>query len=148
MPKYDFIYTMSNGAFMMEVCTGYYIIAANRTKAMQAAERLDRICSESFDLQCTFELTPIPHISARGSDRVHRLSRKPRAITFKVQRHFDSSSKLLDFPVFSDEDFQSVTEADFIKELIETYSEDMNTHHKTFLSFDCISYGVMDQESR
>lgn len=148
MPKYDFIYTVCNGAFMMDICTGYCIFAESRKKAMQAAGRLDSILSESFDLRCYFDLKPKPHITVQGTDRIHQKETQPVIINFQVQQNFDSPQKLLGYPVFTDDDFQNLSEADFIKEMIEKCSGYMNFKHRTCLKFDCISYGVMDQESK
>ena len=142
MTEYDFICTVCNGAFSMNVRTGYRICAANRKRAMQAAKRLDSILSESFDLQCYFELNPTPHITVKGTDRIHQKDRHPALIGFQVQKNFDSPQKLLGYPIFSDDDFKEVTQADFVQELVNTYSGIMKAKDKTRLGFECISYAI------
>ena len=148
MPKYDFYYVMNEGPFIMEVCTGYTILAENNKMAMKAAERLANILSESFTLRCGFCLNPKPNITVKGIDRKHYSNIQPQIIRLQIQRNFNSPNKLFGYPVFTDDDFQDVTESEFIEGLEKEYSDHMKTTNKVCLEFECISYGVMNQGSK
>lgn len=145
MPKYDLYYVMSEGSFMMEVCTGYTIISENNKMAMKAAEHLANLLSESFILRCGFCLTPKPHLTVQGINQKHYSSIRPQTIRFQIQRNFHSPNKLLGYPVFNDDDFQDVTESKFIEELGKEYSDHLKTTNKACLEFECIGYGVINQ---
>jgi hypothetical protein len=148
MPKYDFIYTVCDGAFMLDIRTGYYIIAENKEEAMQAAKRLDEILSESFDLQCCFNTMPEPHFTVHGIDSKHHRGTQPQIINYLVQKSSDSSKSFMGDPIFLDDSFQSVSEADFINKLSKEHSFDMGMKQEIQVRFECISYGVIPQESK
>jgi hypothetical protein len=141
MPKYKFIYSVSNGAFQMDVFTGLYIIAENYKKAMSAAGRLDRIVTEQYNFQVTYEMLPKPYIAVKCNNIINKQDCKPNVIKYQIQRNFDSSNKLMGLPVFSDDDFEDVSKDDFIEELQNDYGLNFR-NSKINISFEIISYQV------
>jgi hypothetical protein len=120
---YDLMYDMGNGAFNVEVFTGIQVAAKNREQAIMKAEQFESKLSDSFDLSCCFKPFPTPHLVVTGFDTFHGVKTHPFVIGYKILRSADSPRKMLGFPVFSEEDFEKVSEVQFLKEMSEVYDK-------------------------
>ncbi len=142
MPKYKFVYTVSNGIYQMDVFTGLYIIAKNKKEALNAAERVDMIVSSNYDFQVSFEFIPKPHIDAKCINLINHRNCKPNIIKYQIQTNFKSSKRLMGFPVFSEDDFKNVSQKEFMDVLYNDYFTYMYNNKKHF-AFESICYGIL-----
>jgi hypothetical protein len=144
MPKYKFIYKVSNGIFQIDVFTGMYILSDSHSQAMESASRLDEIIRSNYDFEVKFELIPQPQIAIICTRLSDNQSTKPKVLNFKIQKNTKSLPEL---PVFSEKDFKEVCEDEFLMEIQKTYSQHPKCKNVTALSFEIDSYGVQEVNS-
>lgn len=116
------MYDMGDGAFNVEVCTGIHIAAKNRKQAMLKVEPYVSLTSP-LDFSCCFEPQPVPHIVVTGFDTFHSVKTYPAIVSYKILRNVDSPKKMFGYPVFSAENFETVSETQFLKEMSAIYDE-------------------------
>jgi hypothetical protein len=138
MPKYRFIYTVSNGIFQMDVFTGMYILAADQPAALKSAARLNKCCH----FKAAFETLPRPHISVNCISPRDGQDLEPEILKYQIQNNFDRARLLLGFPVFSDEDFENMTEKEFLQRFQEDYGDYLK--HKNAVTFETVSCEVQE----
>jgi len=148
MPKYKFIYNVSEGIFQMDVFTGMYILADNQTQALKSASRLDTIISDFYNFRVSFELMPQPHISVNCNISRDRRNLNPEILKYHIQNNFDSSKRLLGLPVYTENNFKNVSAVDFLEELQNNYVKYLKCVNKTGLSFVTIAKLAGHAETR
>lgn len=136
MPKYKFIYNVSEGIFHMDVFIGMYILADNQSKALESASRLDEILSNYYKFTTILELMPVPHISVNCIRLNDRYNLKPQILKYQIQQGNFSDS--------FDDDFEDISEQTFLEKL-QDYFKNCNPNH--LISFDAISYEVQEVSS-
>lgn len=119
---YNLMYDMGDGAFNVEVCTEIYVTAKNREQAVLKVKPYVSL-SSSLDFSCCFEPWPVPHIVVTGFDTFHSVKTHPTIVRYKILRSINSPQKMFGYPVFSAEDFEIVSEPQFLKEMSAIYSE-------------------------
>lgn len=136
MPKYKFIYNVSEGIFQMDVFTGIYIIADNKEKALDAASRLDDIVSTCYKFTTVFEFRSKPNMSVNCIRLNDGYNLKPQILKYQIQQG--------NSPEFFDDVYVDISENTFLEKLQGYFS---NCDPKHLISFDAISYEVQEVSS-
>jgi len=151
MTKYKLIYSVSEGDYAMEVFTGLYILAEDRDKAMNAARRLDEIVSSRCRFSVCFELHPFPHVDVKWEGiKVGFPEKRDKCciMSFKICRPQGAHESIMGYPVFTKNDFETVSEAEFINNLQRAYENYFTQENRTYITFEPVSYGVEENKQR